>query len=147
LLIGNVRALTAAKLRGATQRNHTSAYADRNDELPLTTSCQLAGRRRREDTASVEPNEGVVAGDLRVLVTRTGADPTSMSLGALARAFFVGGGWKVTVSPADSAKVLAEQRVGRRRTAEGIRDEFVRVASGQGLDRTDAARIRRLLRT
>ena len=90
-------------------------------------------------------NQGVVAGDLRVLVTRMGADLSGMSFAALVQKLLVGGGWKVSVSPVDSAQVLAEKRLGRRRNAELLRKEFVRVATEQGIDRTEVARIERLL--
>ncbi len=67
------------------------------------------------------------------------------SFGSLIRSMLVGGGWKVTVSPVDSAEVLAERRVGRRRTAERLRSAFVRVATEQRIDRTEKSRIARLL--
>lgn len=90
-------------------------------------------------------NQGVVTGDLRVLVTRAGEDLSYMSAGTLMRSLLVGGGWKITVSPVDSAEVLAERCVGRRRTAERLRDEFVRIATQEPINRTEAARIVRLL--
>jgi hypothetical protein len=93
----------------------------------------------------VELNQGVVAGDLRVLVTRTGPDISHLSAGALTRQLLFGAGWKVAVSPVNSAQVLAEKRLGRRRSAERLRSEFVRVATTRRLDRTDVATIRRLL--
>lgn len=57
----------------------------------------------------------------------------------------VGFGWKVTVSPVDSPVVLAERRVERRRSAERVRGEFVRVALAERIDRSQTARIQRLL--
>lgn len=92
-------------------------------------------------------NNGVVTGDLRVLVTRAGQDLSHASVGRLIQSLLVGGGWKVTVLPADSAEVLAERRVGRRNTAQRLRREFVRVATEQRLDRTETSRIVRLLST
>jgi hypothetical protein len=71
----------------------------------------------------------VAAGDLRALVTQVGEG----------RSYFMsvvmGSGWKVTASPVDSPVVIAERRVERRRTAEQVRAEFVRVALAQGIER------------
>ena len=91
----------------------------------------------------MEPNRGVEVRDLRVLVTRTGGEQWSDM--DLLRLFLVGSGWKVTVVAVDSGQVLAEKRVGRRGAAERVRDRFVRVAAGGGVDATDPARIKRLL--
>jgi hypothetical protein len=93
---------------------------------------------RREDTSGVEPNGGTVIGDLRVLVTPTGGrDPLQHPFGP--------GGWKVIVSPVDSAEVIADA-VRNRRTANRIRDEFVRAVRVGGIDRTDVGRIKRMLK-
>ena len=107
---------------------------------------RLRSRIAKQDTSLVEPNEGTVAGDLRVLVTRTGDYPFNMAIVSAFHTAFAGAGWKVTVSPADSNDVIAEQRFRRRRMAERTRDEFVRIATRHALDRTDAERIRRMLR-
>ena len=94
---------------------------------------------RREDTSGMEPNSGVVIGDLRVLVTSTGwRDPLQHPYGP--------GGWTVSVSPVDSAEVIAQKHVANRRTADRIRDEFVRAVGAGAIDRTDVGRIKRLLR-
>ena len=103
------------------------------------------GSTAQRGHCGVDLNHGVVAGDLRVLVTRTGEDLSHMSIGSQIQSMLVGGGWKVTVSPVDSAEVLAERRVGRRRTAERLRSSFVRVATEQGIDRAEKLRIARLL--
>lgn len=77
-------------------------------------------------------------GDLRVLVTPTGGrDPLQHPYGP--------GGWKVIVSPVDSAEVIAQKQVANRRTANRTRDEFVRTVQAGGIDRTDVKRITRLL--
>jgi hypothetical protein len=112
------------------------------DEHVLSGPCATDGWHGHCD---VDLNHGVVTGDLRVLVTRTGADLSHMSMASLIRSLLVGGGWTVTVSPVGSAVVLAERRVGRRNTAERFRDEFVRVASEQKIDRSERSRIERLL--
>ena len=94
---------------------------------------------RREDTSGVEPNGGTVIGDLRVLVTPTGGrDPLQHPFGP--------GGWKVIVSPVDSAEVIAQTQFANRRTANRIRDEFVRAVRVGGIDRTDVGRIKRMLK-
>jgi len=94
----------------------------------------------------MEPPQGVVAGDLRVLVTRTGLDLDYWSSATSFHALVMGQGWKVTVTPADSTVVIAERLVRRRRTAELLRSRFVRCATQYGIDRTEVARITRLLR-
>lgn len=88
-----------------------------------------------------------MAGDLRVLVTRTGLDRNYWSTARSLQVFVIGQGWKVTVTPADSTVVIAEQRFRRRRSAELVRAQFVRVAAQYGIDRTEVARITRLLRS
>jgi len=93
----------------------------------------------------MEPPQGVVAGDLRVLVTRTGLDLTYTSLATSIQALVVGQGWKVTVTPVDSTVVLVERRVRRRSTAELLRNRVVRCATQYGIDRTEVARVTRLL--
>jgi len=56
------------------------------------------------------------------------------------------GGWKVIVSPVDSAEVIAQTQFANRRTANRIRDEFVRAVRVGGIDRTDVGRIKRMLK-
>lgn len=94
---------------------------------------------RRDDNSAVEPSSGVVIGDLRVLVTSTGRrDPLQDPYGP--------GGWTVSVSPVDSPDVIAQKHVANRRTANRIRDEFVRAVGAGAIDRTDVGRIKRLLK-
>lgn len=121
------------------QKRATDAYLDALAEWTAATASQ--------GHSDMDLNNGVVTGDLRVLVTRTGQDLSHVSARSLIQSLLVGSGWKVTVSPADSPEVLAERRVGRRSAAERLRDEFVRVATEQKIDRTETSRIVRLLGT
>lgn len=84
-------------------------------------------------------------GDLRVLVTSAGHDLMHMSAASVMGQFL--GDWKVTVLTSDTSEVLAERVVSGHFPAERLRDEFIRVATVEGLDRTATARIRHLLQS
>jgi hypothetical protein len=94
---------------------------------------------------AVAPNDGTVVGDLRVLLTRLNEPVWQASIASVVRDVVLGPGWEVSVVPVDSPEVLACRVVGRRRTARRLRDEFVRKATAQALDRTDTAKITRAL--
>lgn len=91
------------------------------------------------------PNDGTVVGDLRILLARQNEPVWQSSIASVIRDFVSGPGWEVSVSPVDSSDVLASRVVGRRRAARRLRDQLVRKAMVQSLDRTDTAKIKRIL--
>ena len=94
------------------------------------------------------PNQGLIVGNLRVLLTlrRTGREPWYSSLAAL---FFeidvTERVWELSVSPLHSSVVLARRGFRRKRHASRARNEFA-IAVGAGVvNVTDSAHIQAVL--